>query len=329
VRVLFLGSGPFAVPALETLVRLSNVHPLVAVISRPDRPVGRRRQPCPTPVKARALELGVPCESPETLRNAEVLDRVRSFTVDLCIVADYGELLRESFLTIPRIGTFNLHGSLLPEFRGAAPVQHALLAGATETGVTLFRVERGLDSGPIVARARIDIGPEETAEELEARLSIEAARLLEAALPHFASGTFTETPQEHSRATLAPKLTKDSGVIDWRRSPESIRNQVRALRPWPTAHSTLTRDGEPDRRIIFLRVRRSGDGPRMGTPGEVIAVSKHGFTVACGGGAVDVIDVQPEGRAAMSSAAFLNGCPLRIGDRFARRSSDPGEEIDR
>lgn len=321
MRVAFLGSGSFAIPALETLVRLADRFPLTAVLTRPDRPAARGRKVLPTPVRRRARELEVDCDAPETVRDPAVLDRLRALEIDLAIVADYGEILRESFLSIPAIGAFNLHASLLPSWRGAAPVQRAILQGDAETGVTLFRIVRALDAGPVVAERKVTIRPEETAAELEARLAVEAATVLEEMLPRFENGTFRETPQDESRATYAPKLSKEDGRIDWALAPRRLVDFVRALDPWPRATTWLAREGKEGERVIVTRVREasreSAPGAASALPGTIVRVEKKRLLVACGeGGAVEILEIQPEGRPVMPIAAFLNGRALRVGDRF-------------
>ncbi|MCZ6794035.1 MAG: methionyl-tRNA formyltransferase [Planctomycetota bacterium] len=315
MNIVFLGSGPFAVPSLEVLWRHATRHPLRAVVSRPDRRARRGRRLLQTPVKLRATELGVECRSPESVGEAESLAWLRSLDIDLCIVAAYGEILRRDFLDVPSLGTFNLHASLLPKYRGAAPVAHAILAGEKTTGVTLFRIEEGLDSGPVVARRETVIEALETAGELEERLSRLGAELLEEELEAFAGGTHTETPQDHGLATRAPKLGKEMGLLDWDVEAVTIRDRVRALNPWPTAYAFLERQGREPERMALLAVD-VGDLESAALPGTVVEVSGTGFQVACRDGSVRVLELQRQGKKALSSAAFLNGYPLRLSDRF-------------
>ena len=215
MRIVFFGSGEFAVPTLERLHSQSETFPLVQVVTRPDRPAGRGKKLRPTPVRLRAGELGLGCIAPATTRDESVLALIASLKPDLFIVADYGEILGQALIDLAPIGIFNLHGSVLPAYRGAAPVAHALLERELETGVTLFRIERGLDSGPVVATRRLAVEPLETSGELEARLAEIAAELLGEHLPRFASGEFTEVDQAHDLATFAPKLEKADAEIDW------------------------------------------------------------------------------------------------------------------
>ena len=315
MKVVFLGSGPFALPALEVLWRHRDEFPLLRVISRPARPGKRGRRLLPTPVAARCDELGMPCETPESINAPDVVAGLVELEADLFVVADYGQILRRGVLDAPRIGIYNLHGSVLPKYRGAAPVQYALLDGAEETGVTLFRIEAGLDSGPVVGVARLPIEAGETAGELEERLSHLAAELLEEHLAAFADGSFSETPQDDAAATLAPKIDKGFGRIDWTRRARDLDFFVRALNPWPIAHSWLLRDGmEPERTALLRAIAVDSEGDE--TPGTITDVTKKHFDVRCGEGCLRVTEVQKPGKPAMAASAYLNGNALRVGDRF-------------
>lgn len=319
MRVVFLGSGPFGLPVLELLRGGIRGAELVRVVSRPDRPQGRVRRPTPMPAAARALELGIPCDTPETANDPAYLESLLALEPDIFVVADYGELLKAALRAIPRIGAFNLHASLLPAYRGAAPVAHAVLCGERATGVTLFRIVGRLDAGPIVDRESTEVGALETAGELEARLSLLAARLLERNLERFREGSFPEEPQDGARATQAPKLTKDQGRIDWSLDSVRLTNLVRALNPWPVAWSFLVSPGRRPERTAFLRVR---PGPpdrtlsETGPPGTIVVAGKEGFRVRCRGGAVEVLELQREGSRPVDGAAYLRGRLLGPEDRF-------------
>jgi len=317
VRIVFFGTGPFAIPALERLHAASGVHPLLRVVTRPDRPQARGRKVSPTPVRRRASELGIACDAPETANDPVYLDSLAALAPDLFLVADYGEMLRKRIRELPAVGIFNLHGSLLPRWRGAAPVVHAILAGERETGVTLFRIERGLDSGPVVDMEKLTIGELETAGELEARLARAGADLIERNLPRFASGSLRETPQDDSQATPAPKIEKSAAQIDWTAPAEQVARQVRAYNPWPGAFSLIR--GE---RTIFLRARPIG-AEVQGTepPGSVVSVARDAFCVRCGQGAIEVLELQREGKAPLEAAAYLRGRPLQPGDRFEQQGA--------
>jgi methionyl-tRNA formyltransferase len=326
LKVAFFGSGEFAVPTLERLLSRSSHHELVAVVSRPPRPAGRGKKLRPTPVDARARTVPVPCRTPESANSPEFLEELAGLEADLFVVADYGELLRKSFRDLPRIGVYNLHGSLLPRYRGAAPVVQALLEGETTTGVTLFRIEKGLDSGPIVDTKALDIRPDETAGELEERLAHVAADLLESSLQGFETGTFRETPQDATAATWAPKVHKNAARLDWNQGSSQIINAIRAYNPWPGAYSFLQREDKAPERTVFLRARavERSPAPQEAAPGTIILVEKQSFQIACGGGAIEVEELQRAGKAPLNATQYLRGRALVSGDRFGdSASSDP------
>ena len=318
MKIVFLGSGPFAVPSLERLHRLSGTYPLARVISRPDQVAGRGNKLRPTPVRVWAREMGLRCDVPATTADPAYLDELRELGASLFVVADYGEILRPEFCAVPPIGTFNLHGSLLPKFRGAAPIQYAILAGEKQSGVTLFRVERKLDSGPIVDRTAVDILPLESAGELEERLAVLAADLLERNLAAFAGGTFSEVTQNHELATRAPKIEKAASLIDWTADAESVSAAVRAYNPSPGAFSFLCRDGKVPERTVFTRVRPTDEAGETShaKSGSIEVVTKKRFCVICGRGAVEVEKLQRQGKSEMAAAAYLQGRRLRDGDYF-------------
>ncbi len=323
MKIVFLGSGGFAVPILERLHETARSGDLVFVISRPPTRRGRGRRVQPTEVAERAEALGLKCDTPASANDTAYLDDLEKLNADLFIVADYGELLRRRIRELPRIGIFNLHGSLLPRYRGAAPVAHAILNGEIRTGVTLFRIERGLDSGPIVDTAGLEIAADETAGELEARLAVLAADLLARNLPRFADGSFTESPQDESLATVAPKLRKKDGEIDWCASAERIERMARAYQPWPGAYSHLY-DSRAPQRTTFRRLRpvtpQLGDGENEISadlkPGYVWIPDGKTLNIVCGSGIVRVDEIQRAGKPPMSAAAYLNGQRLKSGDYF-------------
>lgn len=312
MKIVFLGSGPFALPTLERLASSPGGHSLVRVVTRPDRPQRRGRQLIATPVRARAVELGLPCDAPESANDPAYLAGLAALEADLFIVADYGEMLRKAFRETPRLGAFNLHGSLLPRWRGAAPVAHAILAGDTLSGVTLFRLEKGLDSGPILAAGSLEILEDETAGELEGRLALLAADLLERSLAVLSAGSFRETPQPELGVTLAPKLEKSSGDLDWSRSAAELCLRVRAFNPWPGAYSRIKEE-----RTIFLRAKPVESADSLDLPvGAVESVGREAFRIRCGSGAMEVLALQREGKAPLDAASYLRGRRLQVGDQF-------------
>jgi methionyl-tRNA formyltransferase len=337
---VFLGSGPFAVPLVDRLAQLcasGTAQELALVVTRPDRRAGRGRKTRATPVSERCEELQLPFQAPESANDSSELDVLAGLAPDLILVADYGEFLGKTLRQLPRIGTYNFHGSLLPRHRGAAPVAHALLAGDSETGVTLFRLVRAMDAGPMVDRAAINILPDETAGELEDRLALLAADLLEKNLPAFAAQTFHEIEQDESAATVAPKLTKDMGVIAWQLTAQKVHDHIRAMNPWPGALAVFTPEGSepstpepeapppatPDR--LDFRVFKSRQVPHGAVsgdwePGQVSAVTESGFTVRCADGDLELLELQRPGKARMPAQAFLRGFAVHPGDRFESTS---------
>jgi len=326
LKLLFFGSGEFAVATLERLQCDAAPHRLLRVVTRPPQPAGRGKRLRPTPVAERCSEIGIPCEAPESANAPEFLERLASEAADLFIVADYGELLKKRFRAIPRLGVYNLHGSLLPRYRGAAPVVQALLAGDKVTGVTLFRIEKKLDAGPIVATRALELEEQETAGELEARLALVAADLLLDSLPAFASGQFSETEQDHEAATLAPKIEKRAAAIDWQSSAETICRGIRAYNPAPGAFTFLHRGEAVPQRTTVLRAvpHGSDDSASSGAPGTVVAVGKNSLYVACGEGRVEILQVQRAGKAPLDAGAYVRGARVAAGEVFSPRPETGG-----
>jgi methionyl-tRNA formyltransferase len=298
VRICFLGTPQPAVPALEAFLADPDVD-VAAVVTNPDRPSGRGHKLRPPPVKVAAADAGVPVWQPEKPR--EVIDDLRALAVDACAVVAYGALLPESVLAVGGAGFVNLHFSLLPAWRGAAPVQHAILNGDRETGVTCFVIEKGMDTGPVLTERRASIGPEETAGELLARLAALGAPALVEAVRGLVDGTLEPQPQDHDAASYAPKITPDDAALDWRLPAARLHDAVRAFNPMPGAHTTLA--GE---RLKVHRARVVAQAPDA-APGTVVAAGPDGVLVACGQQALRLDEVQPAGRGRMSAAAFANG----------------------
>jgi methionyl-tRNA formyltransferase len=277
-------------------------------------------------VRERAAALGLEVDAPSSANDPAFLEKLRALKPEVILVADYGEMLREPLRSLPRIGTFNLHGSLLPRHRGAAPVPAAILAGDAETGVTLFRITKGLDSGPVVGRIATPIGPLETAGELEERLARLAADLLDATLANLLSGGFPEEPQGDDLATLAPKLPKGAGAIDWSLAPGPLVNFIRAMSPRPGAFTFLHRaasdPARPPDRIRILRAKPAPPSPldparASPAPGTITLLEKHRFQVAAGGGEIEPLEVQPAGKGVLAASEFIRGSRLKAGDRLS------------
>ena len=255
VKTVFFGTPAFALPTLERLIR--SPHRVVAVVTQPDRPRGRGRRVSPSPVKRLAGEHGIPVLEPERLRDEAFRQRIAAHEPDLAVVAAYGRLLPDPLLATPRLGTINVHASLLPKYRGAAPIQRAILAGETTTGITIIRLVREMDAGPMLAWRARAIGPDETSVAVERGLADLGADLLLEAVAALDSGTAAETPQEHAAATFAPRITRDDGRIDWGRPSRALHDQVRGLHPWPHAFTYL--DGA---RYLILASRVAETGVR-------------------------------------------------------------------
>lgn len=308
MRVVFLGSGRFAVASLEALVEAG--HELLAVVTQPDRPQGRGRRLAAPPVKPVAAALGLRLLQPPRVRDAEAVAALRGLGADLHVVVAYGQLLPTPLLEIPPRGTINVHASLLPRYRGAAPVQWAIVDGADETGVTTMLLDEGLDTGPILLQRRTPIGPEETGEELEARLARLGAELLRETLLTWSEGEPRPTPQDPERASHARRIRKEDGVVRWSEPAGTLERKVRGFHPWPGMTAAAA-----GRSLKILRARVEPDGP--GEPGVVVAVDDEGIVVGCGAGSrLRLRQVQPESRHAMPAAAFAAGARLGAGDRL-------------
>ena len=320
LRIVFFGTPAFAVPTLQHL--LASRHPVVGVVTQPDRPRGRGQKVTDAPVKALALAHQLPVFQPSRLRAPDVADTIRSWNPDLGVVAAYGKLIPHELLTLPRLGMINVHASLLPKYRGAAPVHRAVIDGEAETGVTIMRVVQELDAGNMLARAKRPIGPDDTSDAVERDLAVLGAALLARVVDDIAAGRIRETPQDESLSTYAPRLTKGEGLVDWTTPAEAIHNRVRGLYPWPHAYTYL--EGV---RLILLRTQL-GVPPAVDTaapstapaarPGTVVAVTNDVIVVAAGGGApIGILELQPEGRRPMRVRDFLAGHPIATGMCFS------------
>jgi methionyl-tRNA formyltransferase len=313
LRIVFMGTPDFAVSSLEVLA--GGQHEVVAVVTRPDAPRGRGRKLTAPPVKAAALNLGLPVIQPESLREPAFLDELRVFAPDIIVVVAF-RLLPPELLAIPRIGCINLHGSLLPRYRGAAPIQWAVINGDTVTGVTVFLLDPTVDTGRILRQKSVDIGENETAGELFDRLCPIGATEVALAVDGLARGAITPISQDDSLATSARKLTKDDGRIDWSQTSTDIRNLVRGTNPAPGAHTFL--DGQP---FGIGRVDIAVDIPG-GSPGELVLIDqKRGVAVATGDGALWLTEVKPPGKRAMPGADWVRGARPEVGLQFTSKVS--------
>jgi len=318
LSVVFLGSGSFSVPILTALHGASPR--ALTVVTRPDRPRGRSRRPRPTPVKEAAEGLGLDVLQPERVNAPESVAELRGLSPELLVVAAYGQILSGDTLGVARKSAVNVHPSLLPRYRGAAPIQWALLRGETETGVTVISMTEEVDAGLILARQATPIGQDENAGELEARLAPIGAELLVDTLEHLDEALDQAQPQgppPTDGSAMAPRLTKSDGLIDWTRAAEEIRCKVRAFTPWPGAYSVLRREGDT-RRMTLLRVKAFADDTDR-TPGVVVQASGDTLRVQTGAGVLDVRELQPAGGRPMPVSAFLRGHVVREGDSFVGR----------
>lgn len=307
LRVVYFGTPEFAVPTLETLV--ASRHRVVALVSQPDRPRGRGLQIAPTPTRRVAEAHAVPVLQPTRLKDDGFLDALRAHAPDIGVVAAYGRILPDALLALPRLGMINVHASLLPAYRGAAPVHRAVMAGDEETGVTIMRVVSELDAGAMLDVTRVPIGANETSPEVERRLAaIGAARLL-AVLDQLAAGRAVETPQDHRAATYAPKITREDGRVDWSLPARELHNRVRGLQPWPLVSTAI------DGHRCLLHESRPEAEARAGvvTPGTIVAADGSGILVATGEGALRIVALQPEGKRVMSAREFLAGRRIEPG----------------
>jgi methionyl-tRNA formyltransferase len=326
-RILFFGTPDFAVPSLDRLLR--SPYEVVGVVTQPDRPCGRGQRVTQGPVKRLALSRSIPVMQPERLRDEAFMERVRALEADLAVVAAYGKILPESLLGIPARGFLNIHASLLPRYRGAAPVQRAVMAGDRQTGVSIMRIVKELDAGPVFAASAGPIGPDDTADVVEHALALLGAELLVRVVEELAAGRAQATPQDERLSTYAARLTREEGLIDWGRPARMIHNQVRGLHPWPHAFTFL--DGS---RYIILRTTLTDPaaGSERGAgevaqPGKILCAEADRLDVATGGGdALRLVLIQPEGRRPMSSRDFLAGHRLRPGQVF-RSASPPDASI--
>lgn len=306
MRAVFLGTPAFAVPTLKALVRAG--HDVAAVFTQPDRPKGRGNQLSASPVKEAALRLDIPVFQPERIRRPENVDHLRSLKADVMIVVGYGQIIPQTIIDLPRHGILNVHASLLPKYRGAAPIQWAIANGEQETGVTIMRIDAGLDTGDMMAKQNTAIGPDETAIELSARLAPMGASLLVSVLDDIASDRARYVKQDDSAATLAPILKKEDGLIDWKQSASVIYNRFRGFQPWPGAYTPF--------RGAQLTITSARPSPyESAEPGAIIA-SKKRLAVGCGSGVLELLEVQPAAKKRMSAESFLNGIKPQDGERL-------------
>lgn len=304
LKIVFAGTPDFSVPALKAL--LQRGQDIAAVYTQPDRPAGRGRKVTASPVKAAALSSGIPVLQPPTLRSEEAVETLRSQGADLMVVVAYGLLLPRAVLDIPPLGCINVHASLLPRWRGAAPIQRSILAGDPESGVTVMRMEAGLDTGPLYLRKSIRLDPGETGGSLHDRLARLGAAALMEALPGIADASLEPQPQDEALATYAKKLSKDEALVSWNRPAAELERMVRAFSPWPVAQTRLG-----DTVLRLWECSLPGGVAGAAPPGCVVCEGKAGIDVATGDGLLRITRLQPPGKRPMSAADFLNARRLK------------------
>ncbi|WP_207455307.1 methionyl-tRNA formyltransferase [Azospirillum sp. SYSU D00513] len=309
LRLIFMGTPDFAVPSLNALVEAG--HEVVCVYSQPPRPAGRGQQVQKSPVHRFAEERGIPVRTPKSLRNAEAQAEFAELKADAAVVAAYGLILPQPVLDAPRLGCLNVHGSLLPRWRGAAPIQRAILAGDDETGITIMQMDVGLDTGAMLLKEAVPITPATTASSLHDELAALGARMIVEALDGIAAGRLTAEPQPEEGVTYAAKLTREDGRLDWTQPASYVERQVRALTPWPGCWFDAPK-AEGTERIKVLKAELAPDA-RTAAPGTVL---DDRLTIACAGGAVRLTSVQRPGKGPVDGAAFLRGFDLPPGSRL-------------
>lgn len=308
LRTIFMGTPEFALPTLKGLIA-AGVN-LVGVYTQPDRPKGRGKKLAASPVKLLAQEESIPVFQPRKLRDPQAVEELRELQPDLIVVVAYGQILPKAVLDIPQYHCINVHASLLPQYRGAAPINKAIMEGENETGITTMLMDVGLDTGDMLVKMSLPIGADETAGQLHDRLALLGRKAMEETLEQLCAGTLKAEKQDDNLSSYAPMLKKEDGLIDWHKSARTIHNQVRGLDPWPGAYTYL--DGE-QLKIASTRVEEDSDAE----PGTIVTAAKSGIRIACGEGTLVVGELQLPGKKKLSAMSFLSGHPLFAGTRLA------------
>lgn len=305
MRVIFMGTPDFAVPSLEALL---TKHEVVLVVTQPDKPKGRGKKMVPTPVKACALEHGIPVLQPEKVKEPEFVEQLRSYEPDLIAVTAFGQILSEPILEMPKYGCINVHGSLLPKYRGAAPMQWSIIDGEKVTGITTMYMAKGLDSGDMLLKAEVEITDEDTFATIHDKMAVTGANLLLDTLDQLETGTLERIPQDHDAATYAPMITKETGHIDWSKNRQDIINLIRGLNPVPAAYTIYEEEV-----LKIFGASLSDVQANSAANGEIVAVVKKGFVVKCGDGCLLITEVQARGGKRMMTDAYLRGHAMKEG----------------
>jgi methionyl-tRNA formyltransferase len=311
LRIIFMGTPPLAATSLGALIARPDFE-VLAVATQPDQPKGRGLKLQPSPVKELAIEVNIPVLQPQRAREETFLQQLADFEPELIAVAAYGQILPEAILNLPRYGCLNVHTSLLPKYRGADPIQHAILNGDPETGVTIMKMDVGMDTGDILTQERTPIEAADNSQTLHDRLAMLGANLLVRTIPEYISGAIKPRPQPAEGVSHARKIKKADGEIHWTESANAIWNRVRALIPWPGAFTHVAASPQPQ----LLKIWNTEPVEGAGEPGTVLHSDKNGIVVACGTGALNILELQREGSRRMTAAEFLAGHPLGKGQKF-------------
>lgn len=314
LRILFLGTGPLAQPTFQALCD-STEHQLVGLVTQPDR-TGRGHHQHLNPLKELAIARGLTVLQPASIKTPESVEDLQKAGADLFVVAAYGQILSNAVLAVPRLGTINIHASLLPKYRGATPIHAAILNGDAEAGVTIIEIEPKLDAGPMLGKASLPILPDETTGQLEQRLANLAVPLTQRVINEISLGTVARTLQDETLVTHVRKLSKTDGLVPWEKSAIEVERHVRGMQPWPGPFSHLQQSDKPPLRLQILSVKPVEVTSRTDqtAAGTVIAVTSQDFTVQCGTGAITVVTLQPDGKRSMPSSDFLRGRKVAVGD---------------
>lgn len=309
LTIVFMGTPEFAVPSLLAL--LEGPDRVVGVVTQPDRPKGRGMEPTKSPVRLVAEGHAIAVLTPEKASQPDFVGRIEELAPDLIVVVAYGQILKRALLNVPPLGTVNVHASLLPAYRGAAPINHAIIDGRTVTGVTTMLLDEGMDTGDILLSREVAIGSDETAGELAGRLALAGAGLLIETIARLKDGSIAPAPQDHAQATRAPMLKKEDGLIDWSKPPTQIKDQIRGMTPWPGAFSRL--DGQMIKIFGVREDSTASDAP----PGTIMRVAADGIYVAAGGQIAVITDLQAPGKRRMDADQFVRGKKIRVGSRLS------------
>ncbi len=312
LRIIFMGTPALAATVLNALIGEKNFA-VIGVVTQPDQPKGRDLKLQPSAVKELALAKSLPLLQPQRARDPQFIEQVRMLTPDIIVVAAFGQILPQALLDVPKFGCLNIHTSLLPKYRGAAPIQWAILNGDAETGVTIMKMDAGLDTGDILSEQRTAIGDEDTAQTLHDRLAQIGGELLVRTIPRYLTGEIVPHSQPKEGATYARKITKEDGKLDWSQPARVLWNRVRGLTPWPGTYTFLQRSAAP---VLLKIIRAEPFQMQADTPGEILSATRDGIAVACGEGALRIHEVQREGGKRLSAKHFLAGFPIQPGERL-------------